>query len=119
MSSSMAAIVVLVWAGALRVDNGYITQGAVVALINYMSQILVELIKLANLIININKSIACGNRIESIFELQSSIKEPETTKTLSKEGGEVPEVEFSHVCLTYAQAGEESLTDIDFTVKNG
>lgn len=113
------AIVVLVWAGALRVDNGYITQGAVVALINYMSQILVELIKLANLIININKSIACGNRIESIFELQSSIKEPETTKTLSKEKGEVPEVEFSHVCLTYAQAGEESLTDIDFTVKKG
>ena len=113
------AIVVLVWAGALRVDNGYITQGAVVALINYMSQILVELIKLANLIININKSIACGNRIESIFELQSSIKEPETTKTLSKEGGEVPEVEFSHVCLTYAQAGEESLTDINFTVKKG
>ena len=113
------AIVVLVWAGALRVDNGYITQGAVVALINYMSQILVELIKLANLIININKSIACGNRIESIFELQSSIKEPETTKTLPKEGGEVPEVEFSHVCLTYAQAGEESLTDIDFTVKKG
>lgn len=113
------AIVVLVWAGALRVDNGYITQGAVVALINYMSQILVELIKLANLIININKSIACGNRIESIFELQSSIKEPETTKTLPKEGGEVPEVEFSHVCLTYAQAGEESLTDINFTVKKG
>lgn len=113
------AIVVLVWAGALRVDNGYITQGAVVALINYMSQILVELIKLANLIININKSIACGNRIESIFELQSSIKEPETTKTLPKESGEVPEVEFSHVCLTYAQAGEESLTDIDFTVKKG
>ena len=113
------AIVVLVWVGALRVDNGYITQGAVVALINYMSQILVELIKLANLIININKSIACGNRIESIFELQSSIKEPETTKTLPKESGDVPEVEFSHVCLTYAQAGEESLTDIDFTVKKG
>ena len=113
------AIVVLVWVGALRVDNGYITQGAVVALINYMSQILVELIKLANLIININKSIACGNRIESIFELQSTIKEPETTKTLPKESGEVPEVEFSHVCLTYAQAGEESLTDIDFTVKKG
>lgn len=113
------AIVVLVWAGALRVDNGYITQGAVVALINYMSQILVELIKLANLIININKSIACGNRIESIFELQSSIKEPETTKTLPEESGDVPEVEFSHVCLTYAQAGEESLTDIDFTVKKG
>ena len=113
------AIVVLVWVGALRVDNGYITQGAVVALINYMSQILVELIKLANLIININKSIACGNRIESIFELQSSIKEPETTKTLPKESGDVPEIEFSHVCLTYAQAGEESLTDIDFTVKKG
>ena len=67
------AIVVLVWTGAVRVDNGYITQGEVVALINYMSQILVELVKLANLIININKSIACGNRIQSIFEMQPSI----------------------------------------------
>lgn len=61
------AVVVLVWTGAIRVNSGYITQGEVVALVNYMSQILVELIKLANLIININKSIACGNRIQAIL----------------------------------------------------
>ena len=61
------AIVVLVWVGAIRVDNGNITQGQVVALVSYMSQILVELIKLANLIININKSIACMNRIETVL----------------------------------------------------
>ena len=67
------AIVVLVWVGAIRVDTGVITQGAVVALYNYMSQILVELIKLANLIINITKSVACGNRIQSIFEIKSSL----------------------------------------------
>ena len=113
------AVVVLVWVGAIRVDNGYITQGAVVALLNYMSQILVELIKLANLIININKSIACGNRIQSVLEMKSSIEEPQETKVLSETDGEAYEVEFSHVSLTYAKASEESLTDIDFTVKKG
>ena len=120
------AIVVLVWTGAVRVDNGYITQGEVVALINYMSQILVELVKLANLIININKSIACGNRIQSIFEMQPSItdgsgqkvdKVPTDTADRSEEAEYA--VEFSHVGLTYAGAGDESLTDIDFKVKKG
>lgn len=120
------AIVVLVWTGAVRVDNGYITQGQVVALINYMSQILVELVKLANLIININKSIACGNRIQSVFEMQSSITDgssrnmdkPQTTDSDESEDTEYA-VEFSHVELTYAGAGDESLTDIDFKVKKG
>lgn len=120
------AIVVLVWTGAVRVDNGYITQGQVVALINYMSQILVELVKLANLIININKSIACGNRIKSVFEMQSSITDgssrnmdkPQTTDSDESEDTEYA-VEFSHVGLTYAGAGDESLTDIDFKVKKG
>lgn len=120
------AIVVLVWTGAVRVDNGYITQGQVVALINYMSQILVELVKLANLIININKSIACGNRIQSVFEMQSSITDgssrnmdkPQTTDSDESEDTEYA-VEFSHVGLTYAGAGDESLTDIDFKVKKG
>lgn len=120
------AIVVLVWTGAVRVDNGYITQGQVVALINYMSQILVELVKLANLIININKSIACGNRIQSVFEMQPSITDgcsrnmdkPQTTDSDESEDTEYA-VEFSHVGLTYAGAGEESLTDIDFKVKKG
>ena len=116
------AVVVLVWTGAIRVNSGYITQGEVVALVNYMSQILVELIKLANLIININKSIACGNRIQAIFELQPSITDHAMTPVAEKKAehsGEVPEVVFSHVGLTYAGAGEESLTDIDFTVKKG
>lgn len=117
------AIVVLVWTGAVRVDNGYITQGEVVALINYMSQILVELVKLANLIININKSIACGNRIQSVLELQSSITdghdENAQTAVLDKAENAEYAVEFSHVGLTYAGAGDESLTDIDFKVKKG
>lgn len=120
------AIVVLVWTGAVRVDNGYITQGEVVALINYMSQILVELVKLANLIININKSIACGNRIQSIFEMQPSItdgsgQKVDKVQTYTADRSEEAEyaVEFSHVGLTYAGAGDESLTDIDFKVKKG
>ena len=120
------AIVVLVWTGAVRVDNGYITQGEVVALINYMSQILVELVKLANLIININKSIACGNRIQSIFEMQPSItdgsgQKVDKVQTDTADMSEEAEyaVEFSHVGLTYAGAGDESLTDIDFKVKKG
>ena len=120
------AIVVLVWTGAVRVDNGYITQGEVVALINYMSQILVELVKLANLIININKSIACGNRIQSIFEMQPSItdgsgQKVDKVQTDTADRSEESEyaVEFSHVGLTYAGAGDESLTDIDFKVKKG
>ena len=120
------AIVVLVWTGAVRVDNGYITQGEVVALINYMSQILVELVKLANLIININKSIACGNRIQSIFEMQPSItdgsgQKVDKVQTDTADRSEEAEyaVELSHVGLTYAGAGDESLTDIDFKVKKG
>lgn len=120
------AIVVLVWTGAVRVDNGYITQGEVVALINYMSQILVELVKLANLIININKSIACGNRIQSIFEMQSSITDgsnqnADKAEKDASDGSKEAEyaVEFSHAGLIYAGAGEESLTDIDFKVKKG
>lgn len=95
-----------------------------VALINYMSQILVELVKLANLIININKSIACGNRIQSIFEMRPSItdgsgQKVDKVQTDTADRSEEAEyaVEFSHVGLTYAGAGDESLTDIDFKVK--
>ena len=113
------AIVVLIWTGAIRVNSGYITQGQVVALVNYMSQILVELIKLANLIININKSIACGNRIQSVFEIQSSVLDPKAAVSVEKDKEGVPAAEFSHVSLTYAGAGEESLTDIDFVVQKG
>lgn len=124
------AIVVLVWVGAIRVDNGNITQGQVVALVSYMSQILVELIKLANLIININKSIACMNRIETVLDMESSIAEHPAAETGSltldgagREGKETIPAEnavvFSKVGLTYAGASEEALSDIDFTVRRG
>lgn len=128
------AIIVLVWTGAWRVENGIITQGAVVALVNYMSQILVELIKLANLIITITKAIACGNRIQSIFEIESSMKDGngcqddghrdgvsgQGTGAVGKKAlDRLPSVEFDHVCLTYKNAGAESLTDVSFKAYRG
>ena len=106
------AVVVLLYTGAIRVDQGIITTGAVVALVNYMNQILVELVKLANLIINITKSVACGNRIQSVLEIPSSMKNGSDTNLARAD-----EVVFDHVGLTYAQAGTESLTDIDFSAK--
>ncbi len=108
------AVVVLLYTGAIRVDQGIITTGAVVALVNYMNQILVELVKLANLIINITKSVACGNRIQSVLEIPSSMKNGSDTNLAKAD-----EVVFDHVGLTYAQAGTESLTDIDFSAKAG
>ena len=108
------AVVVLLHTGSIRVDQGIITTGAVVALVNYMNQILVELVKLANLIINITKSVACGNRIQSVLEIPSSMKNGSETNLARAD-----EVVFDHVGLTYAQAGTESLTDIDFSAKAG
>ena len=118
------AVIALVWTGAWQVENGVITQGEVVALVNYMSQILVELIKLANLIVTITKAIACGNRIESIFEMSSSLTDPaaengQKTPSGASRTQDVPAVAFEHVCLTYKNAGAESLTDIDFQVRSG
>lgn len=126
------AIVVLLWTGAIRVDGGFITQGEVVALVNYMSQILVELVKLANLIININKSVACMHRIENVLDLEPSIRNGAaeaadgkasegsgSTADSDSRGKDAPAVEFSHVGLAYAGAGEEALTDIDFIAKRG
>lgn len=115
-----AGILALLWTGALQVDNGIITQGEVVALVNYMSQILVELVKLANLIININKSIACGNRIESIFEISSSIKDSNAQNDLPEEKDKNNcVVSFENVGFAYAGAGEEALSDISFSVMAG
>ena len=118
------AVIALVWTGAWQVENGVITQGEVVALVNYMSQILVELIKLANLIVTITKAIACGNRIESIFEMSSSLTDPAAENGQKTPAGasrtqDVPAVAFEHVCLTYKNAGAESLTDIDFQARSG
>ncbi|MBQ8688453.1 MAG: ABC transporter ATP-binding protein [Ruminococcus sp.] len=111
------AVIALIWTGALRVEAGVLTQGAVVALYNYMSQILVELIKLANLIITLTKTVACGNRIQSILETKPSQKFPS-----AEENAEVPEpgsVVFDHVSLTYEGAAAPSLSDISFAAKKG
>lgn len=113
-----AAIIAIVWTGAGQVNTGALTQGEVIALYNYMSQILVELIKLANLIISVNKAVACGNRIEEVFELKSSIEDPAEKREDRPYTGDVA-VEFSHVSMSYARSGEEALTDIDFSVKKG
>lgn len=118
------ALVVLLWTGAVRVDNGIITQGAVVALVNYMSQILVELVKLANLIIQLTKALACAKRVEGIFAITSSMEEGKLTKNdicvINGEGdGSSPAIEYDHVCLTYSGGGDESLTDIHFMVNKG
>lgn len=112
-----SALVVLLWTGAIRVDGGIITQGAVVALVNYMSQILVELIKMANLIIQITKALACAKRIESILAVENSQQIEDLTQQAKAETDDV--IRFEHVGLTYQGGGEESLTDIDFAVKKG
>jgi len=110
------AISVLIWNGAIQVNLGNLTQGQVIALYNYMSQILVELIKLANLIITITKAVACGNRVQSVFEIGSSISAPSDMPAYI----ETPySVEFSNATLTYATSNEPSLEGIDFKVKKG
>ena len=113
-----SAILVLVWTGAWRVEGGILTQGAVVALVNYMSQILVELIKLADLIINITKAVACGNRIQKVLEVEPSM-ENGSKECVEEKNAQENAVDFNHVSLTYAGAGAPSLTDIDLHVKTG
>lgn len=111
-------IVILIYVGAIRVDTGIISQGAVVALYNYMSQILVELIKLANLIVTMTKSVASCKRLEDVLKLKSTLDvHANTDASIDKEN--IPAVEFDHVSLTYKGAGEESLTDISFTINKG
>ncbi|MDD6176058.1 MAG: ABC transporter ATP-binding protein [Firmicutes bacterium] len=110
------AVIWLIRTGAIRVNAGLLTQGAVVALYNYMSQILVELVKLANLIINITKSVACGNRIQSLFEIRSTLLDG--SKTPSSAGSEYA-VEFRNVELCYQNAGESSLSEVNFAVRPG
>ena len=109
------AIIALIYVGAIRVDSGAISRGAVVALYNYMSQILVELIKLANLIISVTKAIACGNRIQSVLDI-----EPGSVPGHVIDGNENSEysVEFDKACLSY-NGSEESLHNIDLKIKRG
>jgi len=120
------AIIAVIWISGKQVDAGIITQGETVALVNYMSQILVELIKLANLIVSISKALACANRISTVFEEKSSIVDPaagqdkKQTDQISKETDSVSaKVCFRQVNFAYKKAKEDSLIQIDFTVKQG
>ena len=108
------AVVVLVQVGAVKVEHGVLTQGLVIALYNYMSQILVELIKMANLIINITKAVACGNRIQSVLELQPD-QTPGTVQPETLRGA----VEFENVTARYAGAASPSLEHISFSAQPG
>lgn len=110
------AIVAIIWVGGKRVYSGAISQGEVVALINYMSQILVELIKLANLIVLINKAIACGNRVQSVFEISSSMVE---SPSQSGDTDTDMSVEFKDVSLRYGSSETDSLSEITFSAKKG
>lgn len=113
---NIATIAVIV-SGGKQVYAGILTQGEVVALVNYMSQILVELIKLANLIVQVTKAVACGNRIADVLAIPSKLPEKNPKLIGARDGA--PEVEFDHVCMTYEGAADETLTDISFTVQKG
>ena len=123
-------IIALIYVGAVRVNIGDLSQGEVVALVNYMSQILTELVKLANLIITVTKAVACGNRIGNILKIQPDMKEgnrilsneeicPDTAKDGGRSVKEIPSVEFDHASLTYKGASGESLTDLTFCAMRG
>lgn len=117
------ATVILIWTGAWQVEGGIITQGAVVALVNYMSQILVELVKLANLIITISKSLACANRISAVFEETSSIEDKAGAAVLAANAGDAQEqpakVEFASMDFAYAGSSENALSQISFRAMRG
>lgn len=109
-------LVALIWTGGLRVHTGAITQGEVVALVNYMSQILVELVKLANLIITVTKAVACGNRIESVLEMNSTMEDG--TEERGKDAAEYL-VDFENVSMRYQGGGAEAVSGITLRVKTG
>ncbi len=119
------SIVVIINQGAVQVNNGIITTGEVVALVNYMSQILVELVKLANLIVSVNKAVACGDRVADVLDMKSSIEQScrqgnvSSIGTHTLENSYVKNIEFDKVCLTYSKSKEESLSDINCVINEG
>lgn len=124
------AIIVLLYVGAIQVNNGIISQGEVVALVNYMNQILVELVKLANLIITITKAVACGNRIQSVLDMEltqqfaeETISSGQAVDTDRQKKSDMQyqkgQVEFRQVSFAYHEGGEEVLTDFNLTVQPG
>lgn len=119
-----AAIVALIYTGAVQVNIGNLSQGEVVAIINYMNQILVELVKLANLIVTMTKALACAERVDSVFEIGADATEDEKKAVLdnsiaAKVDEKAPFLNFNHVSLTYQGAGAPTLQDMNFTVNRG
>ena len=118
------AIIALIYTGAVQVNIGNLSQGEVVAIINYMNQILVELVKLANLIVTMTKALACADRVASVFEIGADATEDEKKVALdnsiaAKVDEKAPFLDFKHVSLTYQGAGAPTLQDMNFTVKRG
>ncbi len=112
-----SALAALLWSGALQVQGGLLSQGAVVALVNYLSQILVELIKLANLIVTITKALACAGRVETVLQLQPGMSECAAPTAARPDAAQC--VRFDHVSARYGGAGDDSLTDVSFTALHG
>lgn len=113
------ATIILIYVGAIRVDEGILETGQVVALVNYMSQILVELIKMANLIVTVNKAVACGNRVSACLDIPVEKAGKEDDETENSESSSDNAVEFRNVSLAYNNSGEMALENIDFAVKKG
>ena len=118
------AIIALIYTGAVQVNIGNLSQGEVVAIINYMNQILVELVKLANLIVTMTKALACAERVSSVFEIGADATEDEKKAALdnsiaAKVDEKAPFLNFNHVSLTYQGAGAPTLQDMNFTVNRG
>ena len=112
-----AALAALLWSGAVQVNGGVLSQGAVVALVNYLSQVLVELIKLANLIVTITKALACAGRVETVLNLQPGMSE--SVSPVKADASADTCVQFDHVSTRYSGAGDDSLTDISFAARHG
>ena len=110
-------IVAIINYGAVRVNSGSLTQGEVVALVNYMSQILVEVVKLANLIITVTRAIASGKRIDAIFEVTPSVTQVENPVSFNEDYENI--IEFNDVALSYHDSGDNALDNIDLKIKKG
>lgn len=110
------ATVVVIWVGGQQTDSGIISQGQVIALVNYMSQILVELIKMANLIILISKAVACMKRVDGVFQMESSLKDGEK---ISQDHPSYPKVEFANVSFAYGGSKSDSLSGVSFKAMKG
>lgn len=115
------AIIALIYTGAVQVNIGNLSQGEVVAIINYMNQILVELVKLANLIVTMTKALACAERVASVFEIgtDAAYVGAQNQKLADKVDKSAPFLDFKHVSLTYQGAGAPTLQDMNFTVNRG